>query len=286
MGRPIKTKKYQAEISGYVDYGFPNDGTTDNDYDADQPGVVGGIRDNSDDIQIKMNVNMPGAGTITAATNSATVTGVGTQFNYSGMRTASDSYLYVNGVALCVIYSIANATSLTQAANSAAAVSGAVYTFDTGSTNGTIFRQKSKKKFMASVNSTIQDEGIATGGMYIITSVGDTDWEALGAGPDAGYGKVFTATANGAGLTTGGYVQAVAVCTLVNDATPAAGEMSLQVNNDGTTTLAMELQNHWVRDFDNSNIETGTHYVATIFNDNGNVDPATGYTIVGIDNFC
>jgi hypothetical protein len=62
--------------------------------------------------------------------------------------------------------------------------------------------------------------------------------------------------------------------------------MSLEVYNDGSTTYAMELQNHWVRDFDNANIETGTQYVATIFNSNGTVDPATGYTIVGIENFC
>ena len=127
---------------------------------------------------------------------------------------------------------------------------------------------------------------IANGGMYIITSVSDTDWQALGAGPDAGYGKVFTASANGVGLTTNGVCKPVAVCTLSDDTTPPAGEMYLEVNNDGTTTRALELQNHWVRDFDNANIETGTHYVATIFNDGGNVDAATGYTIVGIENYC
>ena len=286
MGRPIKTKKYQEDLGAYVDYGFPNDGTTDNGYDDNQPGVVGGIRTNSEDIQVKMNMNLPGAGTITATTGSATVTGVGTMFNYNGMRSAADAFLYVNGVALGAIQSIANATSLTLTANSAVAVSGATYTFDTGVASGSIFRQKSKKKFMVVENNSIQDEGIANGGMYIITSVSDTDWQALGAGPDAGYGKVFTASANGVGLTTNGVCKPVAVCTLSDDTTPPAGEMYLEVNNDGTTTRALELQNHWVRDFDNANIETGTHYVATIFNDGGNVDAATGYTIVGIENYC
>jgi hypothetical protein len=233
-----------------------------------------------------MNMNIPGAGTITAATNSATVTGVGTMFTYNGMRSAGDAFLYVNGVALGAIQSIANATSLTLAANSAASVSGATYTFDTGAAPGSIFRQKSKKKFMTVANNSIQDEGIAAGGMYIITSVSDTNWDALGAGPDAGYGKVFTATANGVGLATNGVCKPVAICTLSNDTTPPAGEMYLQVNNNGTATRALELQNHWVRDFDNSNIETGTHYVATVFNDSGNVDAATGYTIVGIENYC
>lgn len=285
MGRPIKTKKYQDAV-GYVDYGFPNDGTTDNDYSSNQPGVVGGIRDNSEDIEVKMNMNLPGAGTISAATNSATVTGVGTQFTYSGMKTGSAAYLYADGVLLGAIDSIANATSLTLSANSAANVSGATFTYDTGSQNGMLYRQKSKKKFMTVMNTSVQDEGIAAGGMYIITSVSDTDWQALGAGPDAAYGKVFTATANGVGLSTNGVVQPVAICTLVDDATPAPGEMRIAVYNDGSTTNAMELTNHWVRDFDNANIETGTHYVATIFNDGGNVDPATGYTIVGIENFC
>jgi hypothetical protein len=62
--------------------------------------------------------------------------------------------------------------------------------------------------------------------------------------------------------------------------------MSIEISNDGTTTNAMALTNRWTRDFDNSNNETGTKYLVSTFNSNGDVDEATGYTIVSIDNWC
>ena len=42
MGRPLKTKKYQQDTGTSVDSGFPNNGNTNNGYDTDNPGIVGG----------------------------------------------------------------------------------------------------------------------------------------------------------------------------------------------------------------------------------------------------
>lgn len=283
MGRPLKTYKYNDPVD--VDLGFPNDGSTDNGYDTNNPGVTGGY---DGYIRVTANVNLPGAGTITAATNSTAVVGVGTQFDYSGLNTGSP--IYVNGVEIGTVDSIANATHLTLDANSASNVSAGAFTFDTTEVNGYILRQKGKRKFMVALSSTIQDEGIAAGGKYFINYAGDTDWNALGAGPDAGYGKIFTASSDGAGLSTGGAVNIVDVCTLV-DGSPNAGEMVLEVYNDGNTTNACSITNHWVRDFENNaepldDNAVNTKYIATIFNNNGDVDPATNYTIVAVENWC
>ena len=287
MGRPLKTRKYQEDTNTTVDQGFPNNGSTNNGWDTNEPGVTGGY---DGAIKVSMNMNVPGAGTITAATNSTTVTGVGTQFDYNGI-TDGDAILYVNGVALGTVQTVNSATGITLTANAAANVSGASYTFDTGVQNGYILRQKGKKKFLVIRNTTIQDEGIAAGGIYMITDANDTDWAALGAGPDAAYGKVFTASTSGIGLSTNGSVHPVATCILVDNTSPAAGEMYMEVYNDGDTTYAEQLTNRWVRDYDNNiapidDNANNTKYIATILNSNGNVDPATGYTIVGIENWC
>ncbi len=120
----------------------------------------------------------------------------------------------------------------------------------------------------------------------MITDKSNTDWAALGAGPNAANGKIFTATASGANLTTDGQVYAVGTCVLVDGGTLGINEMSINIYNDGTTTNAMSLTNRWTRDFDNSNNETGTKFLASSDNSNGDVDVATGYTIVAVENWC
>lgn len=286
MGRPLKTRKYQQDTDTTVDQGFPNNGNTNNGYDQNEPGIVGG---NDGPIRVTINLNLPGAGTIEAATNSTTVSGTGTQFDYNGLQ--SGSILYVNGVELGTVDSVNNDAEIILTANAASNVSGVTYSFDTGSSNGYILRQKGKKKFLVMTGNVLEDEGIAAGGNYYIEDANDTDWNALGAGPDAGYGKVFTATTDGVGLTTNGRVRAVGVCVLVDSSDPVAGEMSMEIYNDGDTTYAEQMTNRWVRDYDNNNSPidnnaNNTKYIATIFNNNGNVDPATGYTIVGVENWC
>lgn len=286
MGRPLKTRKYQADTNTTVDQGFPNNGNTNNGYSTNEPGITGGF---DGVIRVQMNINIPGSGTVTGNTASAVLTGTGTQFQYNGI--ASGSVIYADGVSIGIVDSVANATSLTMTANATSNVSGATYTFDSGPDDGYILRQKGKSKYMVVLQRQIQDEGIAVGGQYFINSASDTDWNALGAGPDAAYGKVFTAKASGVSLTTDGTAYPVGICTLVDSATPAAGEMSMEVYNDGDTTYAYVIKNTRVRDFDNNdspidNNANNTTFIASIFNDSGNVDPATGYTIVGVENWC
>lgn len=292
MGRPLKVKKLNpdADPSGAVDYGYPNNGQTNNDYNNSEPGVTGGY---TADIRVTANFNLPAAGTCNAVTTSNAVSGTGTIFSYNGM--VSGATVYANGINIGVINAIANNTSFTLTANSAANVTNATITFDTGPVNSYILRQKGKKKFMVVGEYNVQDEGIAAGAKYFIKTPDTTDWSQFGAGPDAGAGKIFTSTANGTNVTVqSGVVGIVDVCTLV-DGTPSAGEMSIEVYNDGTTTHALTLTNHWVRDFDNNVTPedgTNTKYVATIFNDNGDTvpDPAANldqvWTIVGIENWC
>lgn len=287
MGRPLKTRKYQQDTGTTVDYGVPNNGNTNNGYDTDNPGIIGGF---NGPIRVTTNINLPGAGTVTGNTASAVLTGTGTVFDYNGLQ--NGSIIYANGVEIGTVSSISNATSLTMTANSTANVSGVTYTFDTGVRDGYIFRQKGKKKFMVIQDVTVQDEGIAAGGTYWINDPQGTDWSQFGAGPDAGYGKVFTSTASGPNVSLeDGTVKPVGICTLVDSNSPAAGEMSMAVYNDGDTTYACSIKNTHVRDFDNNvapldNNPDNTQFIATIFNDNGNVDSATGFTIVGVENWC
>lgn len=277
MGRPLKVQKYQQDTNTNVDYGFPNDGQTDNGYSDNQPGVTGGW---DGYIRCSVNLTLPGAGTIVAATNSTTVTGTGTQFNQAGI--GGGAQIIVNGVVLGTVDTVDSATQITLNANSAAAVSGAAYSFNNGVQNGYILRQKGKSKYLVALANTIEDEGITQGGTYFISSASNTDWAALGAGTTAGYGQVFTATASGVGLTTNGQVAPAAVCQMVANGNPDPGEFYVEVYNDGDTYYASTLTNHWVE----SSEDDTTKYVASIFNDSGNVDPATGYTIVGIENWC
>jgi len=73
--------------------------------------------------------------------------------------------------------------------------------------------------------NTVNDESVTLGNAYRINSVGNTDWVAMGAGPNANTNEVFVAKAAGSGTGT---VQNVGECTLVNLRTPtAANTMSI-----------------------------------------------------------
>jgi hypothetical protein len=291
MGRPLKTRKLNEGVnvdgsttSVNVDIGFPTGLAPNNSYDTDQPGQVGGAIDNTTVKVTSVFLQQVGAGTITANTASAVVTGVNTNFSQAGSLGGATIYSSA-GVELGIVDSVTNATSLTFTANCTANITAGSFTF-ADEDEGYIIRQKGKKKFLVARDRNINDEGIALGGTYMITDASNTDWFALGAGTNASNGKIFTATASGVGLATDGTVYAVGTCVLVDGGTLGLNEMKIEIYNDGETTNAMSLTNRWTRDFDNSNIETGTKYLASVQNDNGEVDPATGYTIVQVDNWC
>jgi hypothetical protein len=285
MGRPLKTRKYNEAADVNVDIGFPTDGAPTNGFDTNQPGVVGGFSQ-SDTVEVaSVFLQQVGAGTITANTASTVVTGVGTNFNQAGSMGGSILYNSL-GVELGEVDNVANNTSLTLTANCAANITASSFTFAEVD-NGYIIRQKGKKKFLVARDRSINANGVALGGTYMITNTSDTDWAALGAGTNASNGKIFTATASGTNLTTGGAVYPVGTCVLVDGGTLGLNEMRIDIDNDGTTTNAMSLTNRWVRDFDNSNNATGVRYLASIDNSSGDIDTASGSAIVQIgDNWC
>jgi hypothetical protein len=295
MGRPLKTLKYNQGVnvdgsttSVYVGYGYPTNGEPNNSWDTDQPGIIGGWPRQDEAIEVtSVFLQQVGAGTITANTTSAVVTGVNTNFEEAQLDSLSGATIYSSsGVELGIVDSVTNATSLTLTANCTANITAGSFTF-ADVDDGFIIRQKGKKKFLVARRDTIRDEGIALGGTYMITDASNTDWFALGAGTNATNGKIFTATASGVGLTTDGEVYAVGTCVLVDGGTLGLNEMAIEIYNDGTTTNAMSLTNRWTRDFDNSNNETGTKYLASSDNDTGDVaDTYPYYTIVKVDNWC
>lgn len=184
--------------------------------------------------------------------------------------------------------SATQATTATLGADATATVSASAWT-SAEPDNGYVVRQKGKKKFLMARRQNIQDEFIAAGGSYIITSVGDTDWAALGAGPDAAVGKIFTASADGAGLGTTGVVYALGVCTLVDAASSALTRNQMSVTltkGDTNTEYAASLTNHFAVDFtDNGTDENaGAKYIATFLGASSTTDDATGLESVSVQN--
>jgi len=97
---------------------------------------------------------------------------------------------------------------------------------------GSLLRSKGKSKFLVNDVTTINDEAITTGNAYVITSVGNTNWAALGGPQSAVAGDIFTATSQNPSLSTTGTVNLLGVCSLANvpNANLSAGSMSIGVD--------------------------------------------------------
>jgi hypothetical protein len=94
-----------------------------------------------------------------------------------------------------------------------------------GATTGSIIAQKGAHKFLVSDENA--GNTIVAGKEYRISTVGTTDWTAFG-GPAIATTNDFFSAINSGTATGSGQVQNVAVCTLVNLATPtAANTMSI-----------------------------------------------------------
>jgi hypothetical protein len=124
---------------------------------------------------------------------------------------------------------------------------------DSGQTAGLIIRQKGARKFMVATTATIDPENAVIGTTPAVSlriaSVGDTNWTAMGAPAGYGVGTIFTPTA-AAGAGTTGTAQEVGTCVLVNDLTPAAGNMSISYfSNDSTETAISKLTNKFLQNF-------------------------------------
>jgi len=297
MARGLKIRKYNNDgINGnQVDYGYPNDGSTDNGYNADNPGIVGGADENSNQIQCRSVIILKGLGTITATTSSDVILGTNTTFGSltlnSGSIIAVPSTTSPTGyLILGYVDSVDSSTQITLLANSAYAVTNSEFVVGPNH-NSSIIRQKGSRKYLvAQTSNYMNDEIIAAGQSYRINSLGTTNWAALGASVNAAVGDIFTATANGTGLTTSGTVNAAGTCILANPDVSdlTLGQMSIQLYTDAGTVYASRIKDHWSMDFENlyTNANPGNTYIATIFTTSGTPDPATGFTTAGTENWC
>lgn len=127
-----------------------------------------------------------------------------------------------------------------------------------------ILRQKGTTKYMVAAVNAINDEDMVVGNTYYIVSVGTTTWKACGAPSNAGVGDTFTCTAAGSGTGT---VYLVGTCALVNDTTPASGEMSItmNVNADSTEIGISKLTNKFALDY----TVPPVRYAINFFTDDG-----------------
>jgi hypothetical protein len=113
--------------------------------------------------------------------------------------------------------------------------------------DGYIIRQKGSHKYL--VGGITERTALVAGSAYRITTVGDTNWAAVGAGNDVAAGDVFTATATLADTGTG-RVNAVGQCVLGSDLTPPAGNMSISYfDNSSTETAISKLTNKFLQNF-------------------------------------
>ena len=119
------------------------------------------------------------------------------------------------------------------------------------STIGYILAQKGPKKFLIADGAIVNDEDLVFSPptKYVINTVGDTDWASVGVYGAAYVGRVFIATAAGAGTGT---VRLAGTCKLVDqpDGSLGANEMSImgQLTN-GTQIRLKKLYNRIAIDF-------------------------------------
>lgn len=157
---------------------------------------------------------------------------------------------------------------------------------------GRIIRQKGSHKFLvAATGAAIADESFVVGQAYQVSTVGTTDWAAVGAGTGVAVGDIFTATAAGAGT---GEAYIVGQCVLANDATPSAGYMAIGFSvGDSSAVYASYITNKWIRDWNGmtygnySDTNTGVNiqssenfYPVNFFTDEGTVT-WSGAEVVG-----
>jgi hypothetical protein len=142
-----------------------------------------------------------------------------------------------------------------------------------GSVAGAIIRQKGSRKFLVATTAAIDPANAVVGVAIQIATLGDTNWQAMGAPVGATVGTLFTTTAAAAGGTTGTAFE-VGQCVLANDATPGAGEMNIAmaVAGDSTNVYVSKITNRFVQDFNGGgtggNANTGDVWAYTETVDN------------------
>jgi hypothetical protein len=120
--------------------------------------------------------------------------------------------------------------------------------------NGRIIRQKGSRKFLVADGTTLNDEDLVVGAAYQILSAGGTDWTQWGAPVGWSVGTIFTCTSTG--TLANGTALLVGQCVLINDLTPAAGNMAISYSTgDSTATAISKITNRFLQNFNGG--ETG-----------------------------
>ena len=108
-----------------------------------------------------------------------------------------------------------------------------------------IITQKGQSKYLVSGEDSVNAGSFTAGFSYQITSLGNTNWTAIGAGINPQVGQVFTATGAGAGSGT---ASDAGQCVLVAGATLASGQMNMVFNAGGSDIYASRLTNKYIWD--------------------------------------
>jgi hypothetical protein len=124
-----------------------------------------------------------------------------------------------------------------------------------GQTPGLIIRQKGSRKYLVATTTAIDPENAVIGGSPTVSlriaTLGNTNWQAMGAPAGAIVGTVFTPTA-AAPASTSGTAQEVGQCVLTSDLTPTSGNMSISFfagASDSTEQAISKLTNKFLSDF-------------------------------------
>lgn len=120
--------------------------------------------------------------------------------------------------------------------------------------DGYIIRQKGSTKYLVGDSTGVTAGSFIVDNLYIITALGNTDWQSIGAGPDAGVGSTFKATGVGAGTGT---ADTIGVCVLANlaDAALTANTMTVTYADEGSTLVRIKrMTNKYAINFANAKV--------------------------------
>lgn len=118
-----------------------------------------------------------------------------------------------------------------------------------GEADGFIIRQKGSRKYLVGTATPIDPANAVVGVALQIVSLGNTEWQSMGAPAGAAVGTIFTPTVASAPSTTG-TASEVGICVLTSDLSPTAGNMSISYfSNDSSETAISKLTNKFLQNF-------------------------------------
>lgn len=148
-----------------------------------------------------------------------------------------------------------------------------------GDANGHIIRQKGSRKYLVATNAAIDPANAVVGTSMMIATVGNTDWQSMGAPAGAAAGTVFYVTAASAGGTTGTAFE-VGQCVLQDaaDGALSSGYMNITMSpGDSSDIRISKLTNKFALDYTGgpgyteAEVVNDVKFAANFFSDEGTV---------------